>query len=78
MDRNALLKLNREGVDEHPDVDAINVSRQTQDPFNALIRHVWTGRGHPKAATGAFSDPELDKVITSILSESTRRSVWSC
>jgi ABC-type transport system substrate-binding protein len=70
MDWNALLKLTREGVDEHPDVDAINVSRQTQDPFNALIRHVWTGAWAPKGSNwGHFSDPEVDKVIAEILSE---------
>ncbi len=78
MDWNALLKLTREGVDEHPDVDAINVSRQTQDPFNALIRHVWTGAWAPKGSNwGHFSDPEFDKVIASILSEfdTTKRLV---
>jgi peptide/nickel transport system substrate-binding protein len=38
MDWNALLDLTRAGVDKYPDVNAINVSRQTQDLFNALIR----------------------------------------
>ena len=42
MDWNALLDVTRAGVDKYPDISAINVSRQTQDPFNALIRHVWT------------------------------------
>jgi len=70
MDWNALLKLTREGVDEHKDVDAINVSRQTQDPFNALIRHVWTGAWAPKGSNwGHFSDPEIDKTIADILGE---------
>jgi ABC-type transport system substrate-binding protein len=70
MDWNALLKLTREGVDEHPDVDGINVSRQTQDPFNALIRHVWTGAWAPKGSNwGHFGDPEIDKTIAGILAE---------
>jgi peptide/nickel transport system substrate-binding protein len=70
MDWNALLKLTREGVDEHPDVNAINVSRQTQDPFNALIRHVWTRAWAPKGSNwGHFGSPEIDKLVDAILSE---------
>lgn len=70
MDWNALLKLTREGVDEHKDVDAINVSRQTQDPFNALIRHVWTDAWAPKGSNwGHFSNPGIDKTIADILAE---------
>ncbi len=70
MDWNALLKLTREGVDEHKDIDAINVSRQTQDPFNALIRHVWTGAWAPKGSNwGHFSNPEIDQTIAAILGE---------
>jgi ABC-type transport system substrate-binding protein len=69
-DWNALLKLTREGVDDHPDVNAINVSRQTQDPFNALIRHVWTGAWAPKGSNwGHFSNPAIDKLIAEIQSE---------
>src|SRR5437660_12148251 len=40
MDWNALTAVAREGIDKYPQYNAINVSRQTQDPFNALIRHV--------------------------------------
>jgi peptide/nickel transport system substrate-binding protein len=70
MDWNALLKLTREGVDDHPDVNAINVSRQTQDPFNALIRHVWTAAWAPKGSNwGHFKSPEVDKLIAEIQSE---------
>jgi peptide/nickel transport system substrate-binding protein len=70
MDWNALLKLTREGVDEHPDTSAINVSRQTQDPFNALIRHVWTGAWAPKGSNwGHYGNPEVDKLVDAILSE---------
>jgi peptide/nickel transport system substrate-binding protein len=70
MDWNALLKLTREGVDEHPDTNAINVSRQTQDPFNALIRHVWTGAWAPKGSNwGHYSNPEIDALVAGILGE---------
>ncbi|HEX3989941.1 MAG TPA: ABC transporter substrate-binding protein, partial [Acetobacteraceae bacterium] len=40
MDWNALLAVARAGVDKYPNINGINVSRQVQDPFNALIRHV--------------------------------------
>jgi ABC-type transport system substrate-binding protein len=70
MDWNALLKLTREGVGDHPDTNAINVSRQTQDPFNALIRHVWTGAWAPKGSNwGHYSNPVIDKLVESILNE---------
>src|SRR5580658_6467044 len=70
MDWNALLDLTRAGVDKYPDVNAINVSRQTQDPFNALIRHVWTGAWAPKGSNwGHYSNPEMDKLVEAILSE---------
>ena len=49
-------------IDRHPDFDAINVSRSLQDPFNALIRHVWTGTWAPKGSNwGHFSNPEIEK-----------------
>jgi peptide/nickel transport system substrate-binding protein len=70
MDWNALLKLGREGVTEHLDVSAINISRASQDPFNALIRHVWTGAWSPKGANwGHFGNPDVDKLVGDILSE---------
>src|SRR5580704_8528435 len=70
MDWNALLQLTREGVDKHPDFDAINVSRSLQDPFNALIRHVWTGTWAPKGSNwGHFSNPEIEKTIAATLGE---------
>ncbi len=59
MDWNALLDITRAGVDKYPDISAINVSRQTQDPFNALIRHVWTNQWAPHGANwGHYSEPE--------------------
>jgi len=70
MDWNALLKVTREGADEHPDISAINVSRSLQDPYNALIRHVWTGAWAPKGSNwGHFSNPEIDKTIAAVLGE---------
>ena len=40
------------------------------DPFNALIRHVWTGAWAPKGSNwGHFSNPEVDKLAVDILSE---------
>jgi peptide/nickel transport system substrate-binding protein len=70
MDWNALLKLGREGVDEHLDVNAVNISRSLQDPFNGVIRHVWTGTWSPKGANwGHFSNPEIDQTIAAIFAE---------
>lgn len=70
MDWNALLQVTREGVDKHPDTDAINVSRGSQDPFNALIRHVWTGAWAPKGANwGHYGNPAVDKLVDDILKE---------
>jgi ABC-type transport system substrate-binding protein len=70
MDWNALLKLGREGAEDHPEVHAINISRSLLDPFNALIRHVWTGAWAPKGSNwGRHSNPEMDKLIEAILGE---------
>ncbi len=70
MDWNALLQVTREGVGKHPDVNAINVSRQTQDPFNALIRHVWTDAWAPKGSNwGHYSNPAVDKLTEDIFAE---------
>src|ERR1700752_1527476 len=69
MDWNALLKVTREGVDTHMEINGINVSRGSQDPFNALIRHVWTPLWAPKGANwGHFSNPEVDKLVVGVLS----------
>src|SRR5580692_1690281 len=70
MDWNALLKLTRAGIDEHMDVSAINVSRGSLEPFNGLIRHVWTSLWAPKGSNwGHFSNPEIDKTVVDILNE---------
>lgn len=70
MDWNALLALARGSGEKSPDVDAINISRQTQDPFNALIRHVWTKAWSPGGSNwGHYSDPGMDKLIDAIFAE---------
>ncbi len=70
MDWNALLQVARGGVDASPDIHAINISRASQDPFNALIRHVWTGAWAPKGANwGHFGNPAIDKLIDGVLAE---------
>jgi peptide/nickel transport system substrate-binding protein len=70
MDWNALTAVAREGIDKHPQYHAINVSRASQDPFNALIRHVWTGAWAPKGANwGHHGNPAMDKLIEAILGE---------
>jgi ABC-type transport system substrate-binding protein len=70
MDWNALLQLTRAGVDDYPQINAINVSRQTQDPFNALIRHVWTAQWAPKGSNwGHYGNPEVDKLVEQIFGE---------
>jgi hypothetical protein len=67
MDWNALLDLTRADVDKYPDISAINVSRQTQDPFNALIRHVWSKQWAPKGANwGHYSSPAVDRLVEQI------------
>jgi peptide/nickel transport system substrate-binding protein len=70
MDWNALIAVAREGVDKYPQYDAINVSRGSQDPFNALVRHVWTGAWAPKGANwGHYKNPEVEKLVADILKE---------
>lgn len=70
MDWNALLQVGRGGVDVTPDMSAINISRSGQDPFNALIRHVWTNAWAPKGSNwGHFSNPAVDKVIEEVQAE---------
>lgn len=70
MDWNTLLAVARVGVDKYPNISAINVSRQVQDPFNALIRHVATSQWAPHGSNwGHYSNPEMDKLIDQIYNE---------
>jgi len=70
MDWNALIAVAREGIEKYPQYDAINVSRGSQDPFNALIRHVWTGSWSPRGANwGHYKNPDVEKLVADILKE---------
>jgi ABC-type transport system substrate-binding protein len=70
MDWNALLQVGRGGVDASPDLHAINISRSGQDPFNAMVRHVWTNAWAPKGSNwGHYSNPAMDKLIDAALAE---------
>jgi ABC-type transport system substrate-binding protein len=70
MDWNALLDVARAGVEKYPQYNAINISRQTQDPYNALIRYVWTAQWSPAGSNwGHYGNPEMDKLVKAILSE---------
>jgi peptide/nickel transport system substrate-binding protein len=70
MDWNALTAVAREGIEKHPQYDAINVSRGSQDPFNALIRHVWTGSWSPKGQNwGHYKNPDVETLVADILKE---------
>ncbi len=70
MDWNALLDVGRGGVGKNPDIHGINISRQTQDPFNALVRHVWTGAWAPAGSNwGHYGNPEMDKFVQQIMGE---------
>ena len=70
MDWNALLEIGRAGALKVPEVSAINISRSGQDPFNALVRHVWTAAATPKGANwGQYSNPEMDKLIEATMNE---------
>jgi peptide/nickel transport system substrate-binding protein len=70
MDWNALLQIGRAGVEKFPDVHAINISRSGQDPFNALVRHVWSAAQSPKGANwGHYGNPDMDGLIADVMGE---------
>lgn len=70
MDWNALLDIGRPGREKSPEIDGINISRGLQDPFSALIRHVYTEQQAPKGSNwGHYSNPEMDDLIDKIYSE---------
>ena len=55
---------------KYPDVHAINVSRQTQDPFNALIRQCGLRPGRRRAANwGHYGTAEMDKQVEAMMAE---------
>ncbi len=70
MDWNALLNVSRGGVDKFPDFDGVNISRNLVDPFNGIVRHVWTGQWAPIGGNwGHFSTPETEALVTQIFNE---------
>jgi peptide/nickel transport system substrate-binding protein len=70
MDWNALLNISRGGVDKFPEYAGVNISRNLVDPFNGLIRHVWTGQWAPAGGDwGHYSSPETESLITAIFNE---------
>jgi len=70
MDWNALLNVTRGGVDKFPEYSAINVSRNLVDPFNGLVRHVWSGQWAPAGGNwGHFQSPETEALTQQIFSE---------
>ncbi len=67
IDWNALLDLVRPGRTKAPEIDAINVSRSMQDPYSALIRHVYTKAQAPTGSNwGHYSNPAVDALIEEI------------
>lgn len=67
MDWNALLDVGRPGREKNPDIDGINISRALQDPFSALIRHVYSKQHAPKGSNwGHYTSPEVDALIDEI------------
>jgi ABC-type transport system substrate-binding protein len=78
MDWNALLNVSRGGVDKFPEFSGVNISRNLVDPFNGLIRHVWTGQWAPVGGNwGHYKSPETEALVDKIFSEfdDTKRNV---
>ena len=64
MDWNALLQVGRDGRERHQDVHGINISRALQDPFNAMMRFIWTPQFTPRGSNwGHYSSPQMDALI---------------
>jgi ABC-type transport system substrate-binding protein len=70
MDWNALLNIARGGVDKFPEYAGVNISRNLVDPFNGLVRHVWSGQWAPIGGNwGHYSSPDMEDLVTSIFNE---------
>lgn len=64
MDWNALLQVGREGVDKHHDINGINITRATQDPFNGMFRFIMKSQWSPAGSNwGHFEDPQTDQLV---------------
>ena len=67
MDWNALLDVARPGRTKNPGIDGINISRALQDPFSALIRHVYSKQHAPAGSNwGHYSNADIDALIDEI------------
>jgi ABC-type transport system substrate-binding protein len=74
MDWNALLGFMRAGasgpVATRTDDVAMNFSRTTQDPYNAICRFEMTNEKTPPGSNwGGFSNPDVDKVCAEAMKE---------
>jgi len=70
MDWNALPNVSRGGVDKFPEYSGVNISRDLVDPFNGLIRHVWSGQWAPVGGNwGHYRSPEIEVLVDKIFSE---------
>ncbi len=68
MDWNALLQVSRDGREKNPAIHGINISRATQDPFNGMLRHVWSTQWAPRGSNwGHYKDDETDALISKAL-----------
>jgi ABC-type transport system substrate-binding protein len=70
MDWNALLNVSRGGVDKFPEYAGVNISRNLVDPFNGLVRHVWSGQWAPAGGNwGHYKSPETEDLVNQIFNE---------
>ncbi len=70
MDWNALGQVQRDGVDKHLDISGVNASRALQDPFYALLRHVWRTQWSPAGSNwGHYEDATTEDLIARINAE---------
>jgi peptide/nickel transport system substrate-binding protein len=73
-DWNALIGVMRKGVSDpaavKENINGINFSRTTQDPYSAICRFSLTSQITPKGSNwGGFSNPEVDKVCNAAMTE---------
>jgi peptide/nickel transport system substrate-binding protein len=70
MDWNALLQVGRDGREKHQEVNGINISRSLQDPFNGMLRFIWSAQAAPRGSNwGHYKSAEMDALIDKALAE---------
>ncbi|MBE9607126.1 ABC transporter substrate-binding protein [Acetobacteraceae bacterium H6797] len=68
MDWNVLLQVGRDGREKHTEINGINISRATQDPFNGMFRFVWSAQLAPRGSNwGHYQNPAMDALINKAL-----------